>query len=92
MLTGVGRAAYLNCSQNTHPADLESIKPGGMYWKVLQALHDVGPKVVLLKSVSSKFLDAELFQIMKELFKEERAPREWEDNDTIQYAYEDILG
>jgi hypothetical protein len=51
----------------------------------------VGPKIVPLKSLSAKFLDAELFQIMKELFKEERASKVT-NNDTISYAYEDILG
>jgi hypothetical protein len=35
MLSGVGRAAYLNCSQNTRPGYLEYIKPDGPYWKVL---------------------------------------------------------
>jgi hypothetical protein len=44
-----------------------------------------------LKSLSAKFLDAELFKIIKELFEEERVPREWMDEDTISYAYEDIL-
>ena len=91
MLSGVGKAAYLSCSLNTHPAYQESIKPGGMYWKVLQAVHDVRPKIVPLKSLSAKFLDAELFQIMKELFKEECAPKEW-NNDKLSYAPEDILG
>ena len=83
MLSGVGRAAYLHSSQNTHPAYLESIKPDGTYWKILQAVHDMGPKIVPLKSLSAKFLDAELFKIMKELFNEERVPREWNDEDTV---------
>jgi hypothetical protein len=92
MLSGVGRAGLLNCSQNAHPAYLESIKPDGTYWKVHQAAHDVGPKIVPLKSLSAKFLDAELFKIMKELFKEEYEKREWKDGNAVSYAYKDILG
>jgi hypothetical protein len=67
MLSGVGKAAYLNCSQNTHPACLESIESDGTYWKVLQTVHDVRLKILPLKSLSVKFLDAELFKIMKEI-------------------------
>jgi hypothetical protein len=45
--TDVGRAAHRNYSLNTNSSYQNHTMTGGTYWKVLEAVHDVGPKIVL---------------------------------------------
>jgi hypothetical protein len=73
MLTDVsGRAAYINYNLNTNSSYHNYIMADGTYWRVIKAVHDVGPKIVPLKSLSAKFMNDEILVIMKEFFDEER--------------------